>query len=464
VQRKTVYMTCLVGVGLLLVGILPASAGINAAPSISVDDVTVDEDIGIYSFDVELSQPTDVDVTVDAAYAGESAGMGQDFNPPLDTEVTIYAGDTLGYAAFEIVDDALYEPSETFTVALQDAVNATIGDGNGRATILDNDPPPTPAFLVSDGTASEGAGTVQLNMTLSSPSNDPVRVDVVTSDGTATAGSDYVAISGYVYFPPGVTAKTIVLQLKEDALDEPDETYFFNLSNPQGAAIGDGQATITIVDNDLPRPTLSVADVVVMENAGTARMVVTLSHAYTQPVGVAVSTVDQTALVTADYSALSGTITFAPGVTQKTVELSIVDDASIEDQEAFLLHLASPTNGTIADADATVTIIDDDEATPVNHSRTISFELRRHLIAKGTVATDDDFAGCNDQVEVKIQRRRSSGWYTYETVMTESSGKFRTEINDKHGRYRARVVQLTLESGSHICEAATSRSINHQHE
>ncbi len=60
------------------------------------------------------------------------------------------------------------------------------------------------------------------------------------------------------------------------------------------------------------------------------------------------ATHDGTAAAAADYSAKSGTLTFAPGQTVKNIAVPIIDDAAAEDAETFTLTLAAPTNATIA--------------------------------------------------------------------------------------------------------------------
>ena len=76
-------------------------------------------------------------------------------------------------------------------------------------------------------------------------------VQYATAGGTAAAGVDYMSASGTVNFPPGSTSQTITVQVVGDVNVEPDETFFVNLSSPQGAAILDGTGQGTIVDDDV---------------------------------------------------------------------------------------------------------------------------------------------------------------------------------------------------------------------
>jgi hypothetical protein len=77
-----------------------------------------------------------------------------------------------------------------------------------------------------------------------------VTVSYATANGTATAGSDFVATSGTLTFAPGETTRTILVRTLDDALSEPAETFAVNLSNATGAVITDAQATAAITDNE----------------------------------------------------------------------------------------------------------------------------------------------------------------------------------------------------------------------
>ena len=112
--------------------------------------------------------------------------------------------------------------------------------------------PQTPGALsVADASVDEGPGaTLDFAVTLGGPSGEAVTVDYATSDGTATAGSDYTATSGTLTFASGETGKTVSVPVLDDAHDDGGETLTFTLSNPSGATIDDGEATGTIDNTD----------------------------------------------------------------------------------------------------------------------------------------------------------------------------------------------------------------------
>ena len=115
----------------------------------------------------------------------------------------------------------------------------------------------------ADVTVTEGgSGTVGAAFTVSLAAAAPeaVSVDWATQDGTATAGSDYVAANGTVSFAPGEISKTVSVVVNGDAVAEGDENFAINLSNPVGTRIADGQGVGTIATDDA-RPAAVVAQV-----------------------------------------------------------------------------------------------------------------------------------------------------------------------------------------------------------
>jgi hypothetical protein len=142
----------------------------------------------------------------------------------------------------------------------------------------------TPAISIDDVNLSEGsAGTTSANFTvaLSAASGQPVTVNWTTANGTATAGTDYVAAGGTLTFSPGVTSRPVAVAVNGDTVVEPNETFFVNLSGASGGTISDAQGRATINNDDsltpvraamqtpVPGSTLTGATVTFNWNAGT---------------------------------------------------------------------------------------------------------------------------------------------------------------------------------------------------
>src|SRR5205814_1372617 len=125
----------------------------------------------------------------------------------------------------------------------------------------------TPSISINDVSKSEGnSGTTSFafDVTLSSAAAAPVTVNFATADGTATAGSDYTALSSTTLtFTAGETSKQITVNVTGDTLVESDENFFVNLTSPSGGTIADaqGQGTITNDDGVVVTPSISINDV-----------------------------------------------------------------------------------------------------------------------------------------------------------------------------------------------------------
>ena len=231
-------------------------------------------------------------------------------------------GDTTAQIIVKVVGDILVEPDETFYVNLSNPANATINVGRAQGTILNDDA--MPVIDISDAAVKEGglvegnSGTTPAVFTvkLSAPSAEPVTVKYATADGTANAGSDYIATTGTLTFAPGQTEQTITVLILGDTLDEADETFYVNLSGASNSSIGRAQGIGTILNDDAP-PVLNINDVQVLEgNSGTTPAVftVTLSAPSGLEVAVNFATADGTALAGQDYQATQGTLHFAAEV------------------------------------------------------------------------------------------------------------------------------------------------------
>ncbi|MEV4417989.1 Calx-beta domain-containing protein, partial [Catellatospora sp. NPDC049609] len=106
-----------------------------------------------------------------------------------------------------------------------------------------------PGISAYDLTVDEGAGTASFTVTQSVPAPFPVSVSYATATGTAGA-ADFTGGSGLITFAPNETLKTITVPIIDDTVNEPNETFKVALAGPSGAALTDGSAEATIVDND----------------------------------------------------------------------------------------------------------------------------------------------------------------------------------------------------------------------
>jgi hypothetical protein len=344
----------------------------NDGPTVTIDDVSRTEgNTGTTNavFTVSLTGPSveafDVNYTTADTTAEDETG-DSDYTATTG-KLTFPANSAASQTiSVPVVGDTDDEPNEAFkvTLTLPDDDKADLGDAEGVGTIIDDD---GPAITIADAAAvTEGlSGTTNatFNVTLSVGSGQVVTVDYTTVDDTATAPSDYTTTTGTVTFPANSTAQSINVPVKGDNVDEDTETFKVVLSNATNANIADGEGMGTINDDDAA-PAMSIGDQQVTEGDNSAvpvTLTVTLSRASSKTVTANYSTVDNTATAPADYTAKSGTVSFAPGETAKGVTVLVAGDTADESNETFFVDLATAANATILDARGVATIADNDD-------------------------------------------------------------------------------------------------------
>lgn len=358
-------------------------------PTVSIGDATKAEAATPATFTATLSKTYPEAVTVTATTSNGTAVAPGDYTART-AGITIPAGQTTGTFDVALIDDAFAESAETFTVTLSAPSKATVADGTATGTITDDDT--APVLTIADAAVTEGnsgSATLKLPVTASKASDTAITVKATTTDGTATAGTDYAALSdAVVTIPAGQTTADVEVPVTGDTTAEPNETLTVTLSAPTGATLDtDTTATGTITNDDTappaptptPAPTpatpvVSVTGATVTEGSSgdtPAPFTVRLSAATTGTVRVAYRTADNTATAGSDYRSTTGTLTFAAGETTKVVPVPVIGDTTAETDETFGFVLSSPENATLADpALAVGTVRDDDNGTaPVSRKR-----------------------------------------------------------------------------------------------
>ena len=254
---------------------------------------------------------------------------------------------------------------------------------------------------------------------LDAPSGKEISLDYTTSDGTAVAGSDYVATEGTVTFAPGETTKTIEVEIIGDTLDEVDEAFTLALSSPTNVALATTETTATITDNDEP-PTVTIDNVTLTEldtGSNSAVFTVSLDSPSSRRITVDYSTSDGTAIAGEDYVASFGTITFESGEISKTIEVAVTGDRVFEGDEAFTVELSNP-NFLLIDEESgigTGTIANND-LPPLE----LSFSL-----ADDTGASNSDNISSNARINGEIANLRGNG-----SLNASFSGNEPTDVSD----------------------------------
>jgi hypothetical protein len=228
----------------------------NGPPVLAIANVTQAEgDSGSsnLSFTVTLNHNATDDVTVGYATANGTATAGSDYTATSGT-LTIASGTSSGTINVPVIGDTSVEGNETFTLTLSNPTNATLGTASQATGTILNDDAALPDATIANASIIEGnSGTSNLafTVTLSSTAPGPVDVNYATSDGTATAGSDYTATSGTLTIASGTSSGTISVPVIGDTVVEGDESFTLTLSNPANATLGTpATATGTITNDD----------------------------------------------------------------------------------------------------------------------------------------------------------------------------------------------------------------------
>ena len=351
----------------------------NDSATVSIAGTTNGDEAGPVNglFTVTQTAASSTDTVLSYSVTGTSSS-GDDFTA-LSGTVTISAGDTTATISVPVIDDSLFESTETVMLTL---TGITSGDAditvNGAA---DND---------SINIASDDLATVSIASTTNGDEAGPVNgvftvtqtgvssTDTVVSysvGGTATSGSDFTALSGTVTIAAGDTTATITVPVTDDALVEATETIALTLtgitaSDPQiilDPVTANLTDSINIADND--SAIITVEDVTVNEADGTLTFVITTDSLIDISIDISVSYTDGTATGTpggtlGDFDNDADTVTLSANTTMVTATVAITDDATAENDETFAASLSTATpvgSRTIDLSDtATGTITDND--------------------------------------------------------------------------------------------------------
>ena len=397
-------------------------------------------------FTVSLSMPSSQVVTVEYRTVDGTADAGSDYTTtsetlrfdPLETTKTIQV---------PVLTDSMSEPSETFEVELRNPSRATLDDARGVGTIAAD---PMPGLTIDDAAPVAEGNDAVFTVTLHPQSSQVVTVQYMTVDGTADAGDDYTTTAGTLTFSPGQTTKIIRVPVLVDMTQESSETFTVELSTPMGTTLADSTGLGTITAD--PMPGLSIGDAEPVAEGGEAVFTVTLVPASNHVVTVTYSTVDGTAVADADFTPTSGTLTFNPNQTTKTIRVPIPRDTVHEPSETFTVELDNPTGTTLADSTGLGTITADAtpvlsiaDAAPVAEGRDAVFRVTlrpaaNHVVSvayatmDGTAVADADYTPVTDTL--RFEPRETTKTIRVPVLldtMTEQSETFTVELSNPGG-------------------------------
>lgn len=314
-----------------------------------------------------------------------------------------------------ILDDAMDEPDETFTLALSNLIgSATLGTSIATITIQDDDEENsagTIAFVQNSTTVDESVGSVIVSVARSGGAAGELSVDYSFVDSSATNGADYSGVNGTLSWEDGDTDNKIIqVPILEDGSADSGETFFITLSAEEASILGEQVTfTVQVEDDDVETPgviTFVGNGQTVSEGVGQVSILAQRLGGSTGEVSVNYETEEGTALAGLDYLVSLGTLTWSDGdSSEKEIIVSIVDDQLFEGSESLTVRISDVPGGNVAGANSVhLLTIDDDEPEPATW-----FEFSRTL-----------YSGTESAGQVLIEVERFGGGAGAASVFVQS--------------------------------------------
>jgi len=375
----------------------------------SAGSFSANEDSGSANIIVERVGGSTGAVSVQVDTADGTATLADNDYAAVTGQIVSWADGEFGQKSVPLTinADTTVEPDETVTVALSNVTGTTLDTpSSGALTIVNDDT--RLEFSVAAVSIAENAGPATITVNRVGSINGPVSVDYISTDGTATAGSDYTALSGTLsWADQEIAAKSFTVTLTDDTLLESNETVTLTLSNTTGGATigGTNPATLTILDDDTPDTLqFDASSYVVNENSGTATLnvvrtgnlldVVSISF-FTADVGAVTTEVDNTNGLR-DYEPVTSgiqTLSWGAGVGgTQTLSIAInedtIDELDIEGFTVTLDPVSVAGNAAIGTTNATSVSLTDNDSVLAFGSPTYSVNENGVSVTVDVTRTD----------------------------------------------------------------------------
>ena len=360
--------------------------------TVSVADETVSESADAVSLTVTLSQAPERGVTLSWATSDGTAAAGSDYAAASGT-LTIPAGETTATATVSLLDDAVDEPDETFTLTVSDprpSDQVTLSDAEATVRVTDDDDTPTVSLALTSPVVREDGGSSGVLATLSAASSEEVTVTVEAVPVAPADTGDFTQTGTTLTIAAGARRSTgsVTLTAVNDDVVGSDRQVTVTGSVAGGGVAAPSAQTLTIVDDDTASLQFAPNSIEVAEGA-TASFSITLSRAADYDVrlvaGTLLYTVGNQATAGVDFTARQASVTIDAGDTSAIFEVQTTEDTLVEKSETvgvsfFILDETSDIFAAPRLHAATATIVDDDSAT-------LGFDPTTVVVAEGGKAS-----------------------------------------------------------------------------
>jgi hypothetical protein len=372
---------------------------------------------------------SDVVSTVHYATSDGTAIAGINYTATSGT-VTFPIGALTETIDIPVIDDNKIHGPLTFSVALSNSTGGGLVTPS-TALVTENDTDPTMSFSGTPYAVNQNAGSITITVTRSFASQVASTVQFSTSDGSAKAGVNYTTTTGTLTFGPGDLSETFSVPILDDGLIHGPLGFSVNLSNSTGGGLSSpSSAVVTINDTD---PTVSFTNTpyVVAQNAGSITISVgrAFFSSFTNSVTtVHFSTSDGTAKAGVNYTATSGTLTFAPNDQTETFSVPVIDDSMIHGSLSFNVSLSNATGGGISNPSTAVVTLTDTDPTMTFSAPTFSgnqnagsivVTVSRAFLA--SVASTVQYTTSDGTAKAGVNYLPMSGTLTFTSTVTTQS-------------------------------------------
>ncbi len=326
-------------------------------------DIVVTENAASVEITVIRSRGLEGELNVGVTIDGGTAVNGTDFTALGTTTITFPHGESLQTLSIPLIDDTIGDPfDKTILLRLTDprqgvmAPDPALLGPDATATVTISEDDSLIGFAANSFSLAEGEGVAVITVERVGGATGPASVGFITVEGTATSGVDYTPVTNTLSFAAGEVRKSFGVPLLDDQLVEGEEALTLLLMNEQGATTIDpdrASVPLVIVDDDLRTGELnfSASKYTIDENGGSIEITVLRTNGVTGTISVDYATRDGLAIAgpDKDYTATSGVLTFADGVTNRTfvVEVNGNEMEAEEKTENVVLLLSNPRGGAV---------------------------------------------------------------------------------------------------------------------
>ncbi|XP_065910088.1 uncharacterized protein [Dysidea avara] len=411
--------------------------------------------------DLVLKSLHSVNVTVQINNDDVTATGDVDYNSgPYN--VTVLAGNTVGFLNIKLIDDNLLEKVENFNLTIESS-SLPIGIFLGKfieasVVIVDNDET-TINFGQSTYIIDEDNGVLQPVLILSNPSSTNIVIKVKSSDVNATGDFDYISGSYNIIIPPEVVNVTFNISIITDNILEGDELFYLKIDSsslPDNVTAGSLNTTsVMIVDDDLITITFSQSAYTTDEDSGAVQVELVSSNPSMTDITVQVNTIDITTNGDDDYVTGPYNVTLFAGMIRRRFNISIANNNILEHTEVFNLTIDSsslPSEVLSSDRRLQVVIKDDDNITINFNDSVYSTKEDNGLIQPRLIFSNPssfDIAIQVDSVDINATAADYNPW-SYDITMyaNQTNVTFNISITTNNLLEGDKMFQLTIDSSS----------------